>query len=1379
MTGKLNRFLSLIMVLAILLSAFAIIPATAEKADGQNSGASTASGATYYDTVAQWGEISLKYGDRAADGRTKLGSVLTIKLTQGAVPAGLTFKYWKSAYGDVIPNAQFELYVDRDAYFYPVFEQTLSGFGPWELLKVRNCEDGDIYVRTHLETGLKQYKLKYYNFRCHDFTYSYVNEDDCRAVCSHCGYSEVNTHDWSGQTVVKEATADEDGLAEYTCNRCKAKKQEIIPALGELEHEHSWSSYGAEILQEAKDGQPGIRRVHCTTCAATKDVWYIRAEWEKYYFGNRLYYDTADSSTYRGTNDELHYSFVNDEGYDTYVYAVREDYRDDDQSWMFMWIDHADELGRKPLYLAKGKGKDETFEYPAYSWAVIDYSIRTRDQYIEMIDSLRVGDDRHSSGFFDNVKRYETLYNEQMFPADGSSDFLENMSQYWVYENDNSELIRDSNTGIYVNTLMYVDGREYLHIDPDTCCVIWRYEPSSFRMESYIKGIKPIVRPDEYTEIIDSFPAVEVSEAPEPFEGNTVADHTEHNYPSSYNSVYVNEKYHKNACTECGHEEYYEHSLNYTGTPDLNFDDIKHSTAIHKCYYCGYEEAKPYLMSTDEISDDIYRVFSDKSSRGLSVWADVKTTPNPKNFQLRVDPTYLVGGPDDNTYDSDYGDRTLYYSNGYAAMEYYTYAGNRSDFLGYGVIRAAEDNFAWVDLKATEVDNYVFKRWEIYDWETGEWKFFSDNETAQFNNIVYTYDDDWNVTSVENSLVHDLTILRAVREYVEPEKYTIKVEGGSYYLANDSQQVHYTEGTVDQGEKIWLEFNGEDVPENMEFDHFDVCQNGEPIDVAYTYQTYSVNQDNLVFKPVYQASRYRFEARAENGYIISESADGGKDGKTDDDGTSTVVGDTDKDKIAEDEKEKDKEDKQTDFYGEYEAGTVITLTTEAMSEDYPYFLGWYFVTISEMGEERDLITTATTLEATVTAGGDDKDSYTYYLAVWSDTAEVDDESDTNYHIVTGDKTFVGTTGMVDGVKVSVLRVSDYNNLNVVADPTYNFIPGEFYLSDADDPTAEKITAKASGFSGDFCIDSDSPANLVASMDYSEEEKVVTGYTVSLDSEISVNYYLNIPADVDMDDTEADFTWGDDDYQGEADVELIKLDEELNGANYIVSCNVAARAMTDVLHLTLSVNGSPILVNDYSVVSYAAKAAEVYKDDPATRKVLCDMLDYGAAAQRYFEYKTDNLASDYIEEIDSTWTRQDAVDEMTDPTNLTALDADKYGLQFAGASMFTTSKTKIRLYFDETSDNAASTVITVNGTEQELKHNRALNKWYIEIAGLAARDIFDGYTVTFVNGENSDSLTYSAANYYNAIVNGEYPDALKNVMQRMSVYSDSAKAVFPI
>ena len=1005
MVKNVKRLLSLFLVLAVLLSMAAILPASAK--GEQEDGTDEVDFNAVYDVVAVDGLVTPKYG-KLRNGMAKEGAVMTIALDHSARPDN-TFRYWKSIYGDIVDAESFEVYVDRDVYFYPVYSDLSPVFGDWELLEKRGCEQGDIYVRTDPALGYTQYKLKFRNGGSHsEMEFVNVDEDTCRRICRDCGYYEDWEHDLS-YNVIKEPTAVEPGLAEYSCNNgCGYSYTEEIDALGELEHEHSWTEYGAEIITEAKDGQPGVRRVHCTQCAATKDVWYIKAEWEKYYFGNHVFFDISDSTGLWGTDDEHHYSFVNDEGHDTYVYAVRKDYRDSDQCWVFLWIDHADSLGRKPLYLAKSRGQGESYIYEPYSWAIVDYGIDTADEYIRAVDHISCGDDSYSSSFFDVVKRFETIYNEQYFPADGPSDFVTNMNGAWEYEFEGTKI--DSDTGIAYYDIKYNDSSDFLHIDPLTNCVILRYEPNASYRWSQIKKIQPIVTPDVYEQIITSFPAPEVTEAPEPSEGSEVADHTAHTYGSSYDQVCVNEAYHKNTCTVCGKEVYQAHQFSTVAEPSLDFDDMPRSTGEYHCLYCDYKEKRPYVMSTAEISDDIYRSFSSKSTLGISIRANVTVTPTPVNFQIRVDTSYLVGGPDDNTYESGYASRSRYYSSGYAAMTGYTYAGSRGDFLGFGVIRAAESNYAWVDLKLPEVACYEFKRWELYDWTTGTWQFYSADPTPQINNITYDYDVGGNIIATHNTLVRDLTMLRAVREYVEPETYTVKTIGATFEIDKE-WGTYYTEGEVNAGTKIYLNIDESAVPAGMAFDTYEVYDGGELIGTTDGWG-YTVDHDGLTFKAVYIERTYWLDVRAEYGHVYLVSAPASAGGK---------------------ESGKEESGKDEEFWGgEYPAGTQITVTTVSEDEEsYPYFLGWYLVTYSEMGEERDLLTADRELTVTVKPSGD-KDDYSAYVAVWSDSPEV--QEDTEYRTITVSGGFASVRQMHEGLYLSTVRVPYYSSVSFMLDP---------------------------------------------------------------------------------------------------------------------------------------------------------------------------------------------------------------------------------------------------------------------------------------------------------------------------------------------------------
>ena len=51
------------------------------------------------------------------------------------------------------------------------------------------------------------------------------------------------------------------------------------------------------------------------------------------------------------------------------------------------------------------------------------------------------------------------------------------------------------------------------------------------------------------------------------------------------------------------------------------------------------------------------------------------------------------------------------------------------------------------------------------------------------------------------------------------------------------------------------------------------------------------------------------------------------------------------------------------------------------------------------------------------------------------------------------------------------------------------------------------------------------------------------------------------------------------------------------------------------------NGICVLWDQYGVTSYIKKADKVIGGKPALKQLLCDMLDYGASTQQFFNYYT--------------------------------------------------------------------------------------------------------------------------------------------------------------
>ena len=156
----------------------------------------------------------------------------------------------------------------------------------------------------------------------------------------------------------------------------------------------------------------------------------------------------------------------------------------------------------------------------------------------------------------------------------------------------------------------------------------------------------------------------------------------------------------------------------------------------------------------------------------------------------------------------------------------------------------------------------------------------------------------------------------------------------------------------------------------------------------------------------------------------------------------------------------------------------------------------------------------------------------------------------------------------------------------------------------------------------------------------------------------------------------------------------------------------------------------------------------------------------------------DLAGDYISVVDESWQRTTDSAAPTDETDINDLDNSKFGIKYYGASLSADSAVTIRLYFHITDEDVfAATTATLGDSVLEFKDSTAAGYKYIEIKGVVAKKIFDVNDITFSNGtEKVSELKYSAANYYNTVVAGEYSDNFKGVMKAMYNYSLSAKKI---
>jgi len=238
--------------------------------------------------------------------------------------------------------------------------------------------------------------------------------------------------------------------------------------------------------------------------------------------------------------------------------------------------------------------------------------------------------------------------------------------------------------------------------------------------------------------------------------------------------------------------------------------------------------------------------------------------------------------------------------------------------------------------------------------------------------------------------------------------------------------------------------------------------------------------------------------------------------------------------------------------------------------------------------------------------------------------------------------------------------------------------------------------------------------------------------------------------------------------GDHEATYLAIPEANEDGLYIFNVNVAAAQMTDsiVLQLVSGTKEGPAYT--YSVRQYADYIlTEKPEDfDDKTKALVTAMLGYGGAAQTYFAYNTDALASEGITLPASHAIPEDSGMDVTDTI---------VGIDFYGASLLFQSKTAIRYYF--TAEDISRYTFT-DGSGNVLTPVASGDKYYVQISSINPAALDDAITVLVTAADSTEtvSVTYNAISY---MARKFYHDAvdqsLKNLVQAIYDYHIAAKS----
>jgi hypothetical protein len=213
--------------------------------------------------------------------------------------------------------------------------------------------------------------------------------------------------------------------------------------------------------------------------------------------------------------------------------------------------------------------------------------------------------------------------------------------------------------------------------------------------------------------------------------------------------------------------------------------------------------------------------------------------------------------------------------------------------------------------------------------------------------------------------------------------------------------------------------------------------------------------------------------------------------------------------------------------------------------------------------------------------------------------------------------------------------------------------------------------------------------------------------------------------------------------------------------------VAAAQMTDEISIQVSYGDLKNQAKSYTVRQYAEYIlSDTYVENKAYTKLLVQwMLNYGAAAQNYFTYNTDNLANK-DHELENTY-------EIPEAEAGNAATGTVSGISYYGASLLLRSKTAVRFYFEAPEIDGFT--FTANG-KPYLPVEKQTGLYYVEIDGINPQELSESITLTVTKGGETLTIVYGPMNYI-VKMGATGSAALKELMLAMYNYHLSAVNFF--
>ena len=255
-------------------------------------------------------------------------------------------------------------------------------------------------------------------------------------------------------------------------------------------------------------------------------------------------------------------------------------------------------------------------------------------------------------------------------------------------------------------------------------------------------------------------------------------------------------------------------------------------------------------------------------------------------------------------------------------------------------------------------------------------------------------------------------------------------------------------------------------------------------------------------------------------------------------------------------------------------------------------------------------------------------------------------------------------------------------------------------------------------------------------------------SISPDTQIALNSYIGqLPDDAVLSEYTAKVFYNDEEISSVSFDTLSGYRFTVDGITstyyYLKIVELAAKMMTDEYVVKVFCNDVEVAEQSYSIRTYCE--ARINNDAAsAANKALCRAtLTYGAEAQKYFQYKTDDLADKNIARVD-----------LVEIPSEYAISGDPTlaGISAVGTSGSFESQVFLNLYFvpeqGYTKDDFTF-IVKKGGTTYAVEASNYGSGWiYLRMPSVAAKDLGTAFEITVTNNRTGATATWnrSAMNY---------------------------------